>query len=170
VLIGPLDARRESDYADPLGATTLAIVAFAVWLFHWLVRRGDLATERVEGAAAWLPRLYLYGVAIGALFVALRSIEAIVVSLLFADGRFDDPWRVMFTVGEVLTALGWGLVWFGHWFYAGRLARGGEGRGADERVSRTRLTAFVWVIVVAAAAALRSVAAIARSEESCRTT
>lgn len=160
VIVGALDARPEYDYSDPLGASTLAIVAFVIWLFHGLVRRGDLAAGHMEGAAAWLPRLYLYGVAIGALFVALRSIEALVGSLLFWGSAFDDPYRVTFMASEGLGALGWGLVWFGHWTYAGRLARGGEGRGADERVSRTRVAAFVLVIVAAAAVALRNVAGV----------
>lgn len=160
VVVGVLNARPEYDYTDPLGAATLAMVAFVVWLFHGLVRRRDLATGNVVDAAAWLPRLYLYGVAIGALLVALRSVETILVSLFFLDAGFEDAYRVPFLVGEGLSALGWGLVWYGHWFYAGQLALRAEGRGADERVSRTRAGAFVCVIVVAAAAALRSLAGV----------
>lgn len=163
VVVGLLNARPEYDYTDPLGAGTLAIVAFAVWLFHGLVRRSDLAAGHVEGAAAWLPRLYLYGVAIGALFAALQSVQTIAASLLFAGTSLDDTWQVDFLVNQGLQAIGWGLVWYGHWFYAGRLAAQPEGRGADERVSRMRVAAFVGVIVGAAALALRNVAGMIES-------
>ena len=145
-------------YADPLGGATIGVVGFVVWLYHGLVRRRDLAAGPVEGVAASLPRLYLYGVAIGALWAVLIAMDTVVGALLPMYPDPGDPYRVPYLLGVTLNGGAWALVWFGHWTYANRLAREDGWRGTEERVSRTRLVAFLVVIIAAAAVTLSKVA------------
>lgn len=54
--------------------------------------------------------------------------------------------------------IGWALVWLGHWGYANRTILHVDWRGVEERTSRTRVAAFVVVILVAAATTMTDVA------------
>lgn len=145
-------------YMDPLGGATLGAVAFGVWLYHGLVRRRDLAAGPVDGMAASVPRLYLYGVAIGALWAALIALETVVSILLPTYPDPSDPYRNPYLVGLAINGGAWALVWLGHWTYANRLVREDDWRGTEERVSRTRLVAFLVVIIAAATVTLSKVA------------
>ncbi|MEO8274354.1 MAG: DUF5671 domain-containing protein, partial [Chloroflexota bacterium] len=134
----------EFTYADPLGAATAGLAAFAIWMYHGLVRRRDLAAGPVSGTAAWVPRLYLYGVAVGALFVALITFGTIVTSLLLGgDLLAGDDYASYSLVQQVITMMAWALVWLGHWGYANRMIGHSDWRGVEERTSRTRSAAFV---------------------------
>jgi hypothetical protein len=148
----------DSYYADPLGGATLGAVGFIVWLYHGLVRRRDLAAGPVDGTAASVPRLYLYGVAIGALWAVLMALETAIFALLPLYPDSSDVSRLPYLVGLAINGGAWALVWFGHWTYANRLAREDGWRGSEERVSRTRLVAFLVVIIAAAAMTLSRVA------------
>lgn len=152
--------RVSSDYyyADPLGSATVGAVAFIVWLYHGLVRRRDLAAGPVEGSGASVPRLYLYGVAIGALWAVLTALDTVVIALLPRYPGSIDDYSVPYLLGIAITGGAWGLVWFGHWTYANRLARDDGWRGTEERVSRTRLVSFLVVIIAAAGMTLGRVA------------
>ena len=133
-------------FGDPLGAATLGAVGFVVWLYHGLVRRRDLAAGPVEGMAAWVPRLYLYGVAIGALWRRsrpwIRSSTVLMLEPVLRGRRRAYPARYL--IGIAISVGAWALVWFGHWMYANRLARerrlawdGGAGlANAPRRVPR----------------------------------
>jgi hypothetical protein len=145
-------------YADPLGGATLGAVGFIVWLYHGLVRRRDLAAGPVDGTAASVPRLYLYGVAIGALWAVLTALDTLIGALLPIYPGGTDAYQLPFRVGLAINGGAWALVWFGHWTYANRLAREDGWRGMEERISRTRLVAFLVVIVAAAAMTLSRVA------------
>lgn len=146
-------------YSDPLGAATAGLAGLAIWLYHGLVRRRDLTSGPVAGPAAWIPRLYLYGVTVGALFTALATVDSIVTSLLVPDDfGFESGYTSYYLIQQVLTAIAWALVWLGHWRYAGRLTGHSDWRGAEERVSRTRVSALLVVIVGAFVAALGDVA------------
>ncbi len=149
----------EFSYIDPLGAATAGLAGFVIWLYHGLVRRRDLASGPVAGPAAWIPRLYLYGVAVAALFTALATVDSIVTSLLVPDDfGFESGYTSYYLIQQVLTAIAWALVWLGHWWYAGRLTSHADWRGVEERVSRTRVSAFLVVIVGTFIAALGDVA------------
>jgi hypothetical protein len=159
-----LHAVPEYTYDDPLGATTSGLAALAIWLYHGLVRRRDLAAGPVSGSAAWVPRLYLYGVAVGALLIALTTFGSIVTSLLvtgdFVGGDVQgDAYRTYFLVQQAITGIAWALVWLGHWTYANRMIHHADWRGVEEQVSRMRVAAFIVVIVAATVGALGDLAA-----------
>lgn len=159
-----LNAVPEYTYLDPLGSVTSGLVGLAIWIYHGLVRRRDLAAGPVSDAAAWIPRLYLYGVAIGAGFIALASLGSIVTS---AFGGYAFEGDVVYgrysLIEQAIMAIAWGLVWLGHWWYSTRLARSSDWRGVDERMSRTRLAAFFTIIVAAFVATLGDVADVISS-------
>jgi hypothetical protein len=158
-----LNAVPEYTYANPLGSATVGLAAFAIWLYHGLVRRSDLAAGPVEGMAAWLPRLYLYGVAVGALFVALTSLGTVISATVGqTDFGTDTTYATYYLIQQGITAIGWGLVWLGHWTYATRLCHHPDWRGAEERISRTRVAAFVAVIVAAAGMTITGVSSAIR--------
>jgi hypothetical protein len=142
---------------DPVSSVTSAIAGFMVWLYHGVVRRGDLRAGAVHGAATWIPRLYLYGISIGALVAALARLEGLVTATLVPEATGADYSR--FSAIESLVAIvAWGLVWAGHWRYASGVARADDWRGAEERISRTRLAAFITTIVTAAGFTIAGVA------------
>lgn len=150
-----LGTTLEFSVQDPLGSTTSLVAGLVVWLYHGLVRRRDLAAGPVTGAAAWVPRLYLYGVSFGALFGAVSALAAIIETALPSPGfEPDNAYLAYFLTDRAITAIALGLVWLGHWRYATRLAADPDWRGTDERVSRTRVAAFVVTIVAAAATTL----------------
>lgn len=154
-----LDVVPEYSYDDPLGAATTGLAGLAIWLYHGLVRRRDLAAGPVSGTAAWIPRLYLYGVSVIALFIALSTLGNIVVSLLIADAiGGEDGYRTYFLVQQAVIVIAWAIVWLGHWSYANRMIRHADWRGVEERISRMRVAAFVVIIVGAAAGAAGDVA------------
>ena len=147
------------DYSvDPLSGATVGVVGFIVWLYHGLVRRRDLAPGPVEGTAASVPRLYLYGVAIGALWAVLTAMDTVVAVILPRYPGTIDGYSVPYLVGVAISGGAWALVWFGHWTYANRLTHDDGWRGTEERVARTRLVAFLVVIIAAAAMTLSRVA------------
>ncbi|MGH2839040.1 MAG: DUF5671 domain-containing protein, partial [Thermoleophilaceae bacterium] len=67
-------------------------------------------------------------------------------------------YQLPYLTGVAINGGAWALVWFGHWTYANRLARDDGWRGTEERTSRTRLVAFLVVIISAAAMTLGRVA------------
>ena len=163
LVTGALDVRSEFDFADPLGTSTLAIVALAVWLFHVVALRRDLATALARGAAAWLPRLYVYGIAVATLFSALQAIEAIGTTLLTSTPSIGDTdsFRTTFLITEGVTVVLSGLIAVGHWAAGNRLLRqADEARRTNERFARTRAGAFAFVVVFSATVALENVAAV----------
>ena len=148
-------------FQDPIGAITTGATGLAIWLYHGLVRRRDLAAGPVTGAAAWLPRLYLYGVSLGALLSAVTALDTIIGQTIAAPVlEFEDDFSRYYLVERAATAIAWGIVWFAHWTYATRLARDPGWRGAEERVSRMRVGAYAVAIVVSAGATLIGLAGI----------
>ena len=135
---------------DPVNSATALAVGMLVWVFHGLVRRRDLAIGPVHGAAAWLPRLYVYGVSLGALVISVGAVEAVVVGLVSTPPSADD-YAGISLIGFGLGFVAWALIWLGHWRYATSRASADYPQGIDERVSRTRLGAFIATIVIASA-------------------
>ncbi|MEO8463192.1 MAG: DUF5671 domain-containing protein [Chloroflexota bacterium] len=143
-------APPDAVWADPVSSLARTIVAVAAWVFHGFVRRDDLARGPVRGAAAWLPRVYLYGAGLVGLVVALGSVGN-AVSVLFQETTTEYGYGYPFVPGPLVQILVWGLVWILHWRYTAGVASGSEWRASDELVSRTRLAAFAATIIVAAA-------------------
>ncbi|MEO5918665.1 MAG: DUF5671 domain-containing protein, partial [Candidatus Limnocylindrales bacterium] len=94
------NAPAEAVWADPVASLARAVVALAAWLFHGLVRRRDLARGPVVGAAAWLPRLYLYGAGLLSLVVAIGSVGN-AVSVLFQETNTEHGDPYSFVLGPV---------------------------------------------------------------------
>ena len=144
-------------YNDPVSGVSTATVAFIVWLYHGVVRRRDLGAGPVSGAAAWLPRLYLYGVSLGALVASISGLQTLTTILLPAP-EFDEGYARLSAIQGAVSFGGWGVVWAAHWWYATRLAAAEGWRGAQEQVARTRLAAFIVTIVVAVGFSIAAIA------------
>jgi hypothetical protein len=147
------------DLGEPTIALPTAIVGGLVWLYHWLVRRRDLRVGPLSGAAAWVPRLYIYGVAALGLSSALGAVNGLF--LLAADvltpaaAAFDDPgFRRVALVDTTASVVTWGAVWLGHWWYAVRATRGTEPQAVGEALSRVRTAYLVGIFALGSAQAL----------------
>jgi hypothetical protein len=157
-----LDVVPEDSSTDPLGALAVGVTGFVVWLYHGLVRRRDLAAGPVAGPAAWVPRLYLYGVSLGALVATLTALESVISWLVFPpDFGIDDAYAKSYLAEQVISVVAWAIVWSAHWMYASRLVRDPGWRGTEERASRMRVGAFVVTILLAAGSTLTGVASAA---------
>ena len=154
VVVDQLPSLRNYAFVDPVSSASWAVVGLVGWLYHGLARRGDLGAGPVTGAASWIPRLYIYGVALGALLVALASFGTVVRYAIGAPGEgyvSDDAYFLWQAVQSGISVVAWGLVWFGHWRYADGIVRSEGWRGSAERESRTRVAAFVATILATAA-------------------
>lgn len=143
--------------ARPATALAVLLVTASAWAYHVMVRRRDLTRGPLDGPAAWLPRLYVYGIAFVALAIALQTTgdllriagEAIWPVPTYGD---DDAYRSYYLADTVSGVAVWTIGWFGHWWYSGRLIASGGWRATSERESRLRLAFFVAVILAGSAA------------------
>jgi len=141
---------------DPALALPAMVVSALVWIYHWLVRRRDLGAGPLDGAAAWLPRVYLYGATALGLISAVGGVgELILVAaqrLVPGTVLIDEP---SFARGSLIDAasgtVAWAAVWLGHWWYLARTTRGSDAQSVAEAVSRVRLTYLVGIVAYAAA-------------------
>ena len=140
-------------FVDPVSSASSGAVGLLIWLYHGLVRRKDLRAGRVSGAASWIPRLYLYSVALGSLLVALGSLSA-VVRYALVPVPFDEGYLFWQALQSGIAVIAWGLVWFGHWRYADHIVGSDGWRGAAERESRTRVAGFIATIMATSAMSL----------------
>jgi hypothetical protein len=143
-----------SDFGSPDVAGSLAtfLVAGVAWAYHVAIRRRDIAVGPLTGPAAWLPRLYLYGAALGGLFSGLAGVESLLATigdtLLASAPRFEQPGFTAFVAaGSLASIVVGGAIWLGHWWYAARLVGNADWRGESERAARLRLAFFVAVII-----------------------
>jgi hypothetical protein len=155
---------------DDAWMLAVVVVLGAIWAYHAWVRDRDVRQGPViSGAAAWVSRTYLYGIALlGVLYVVSNAgsiIQTITAewartasSFPFAvnlsgmsgmSGMFNDPTNVW--VRPVVTALVsiavWGAIWLAHWLYSNRLRAGSSDQSAAERTSRVRL-AFLMAVLL----------------------
>ena len=156
LVVDQLPSLRNYVNVDPVSSAAWAVVGLLAWLYHGFARRGDLGAGPVTGAASWIPRLYLYGVALGALLTALASLGTVVRYAIGApdEGEVPDAYFLWVAVQSGISVVAWGLVWFGHWRYADGIVRSEGWRGLAERESRTRVAAFVATIIATAAMSL----------------
>lgn len=160
VLQSLLGASR--DYGSPDVASSLATVAVTglAWGYHVATRRRDMRVGQLTGAAAWMPRVYLYGAALGGLFAGLTGVEGLLTTIanaLFVPGDNSlQPGLTGFLVAQGLAStLVGGTVWLGHWWYAARLVGHSDWRGASERPARLRLAFYVAVALGSASSLIR---------------
>ncbi|MGZ8562611.1 MAG: DUF5671 domain-containing protein [Candidatus Limnocylindria bacterium] len=143
-----------SNFGTPDVANSLAIVAVTgvAWAYHISIRRRDMRVGPLGGAAAWLPRVYLYGAALGGLFAGLAGVAGLLTTigdaLLPPSGGINQPGLSGFlAAGNLAAILVGGTIWLGHWWYAGLLVGNADWRGESERPARLRLAYFVAVIL-----------------------
>lgn len=152
-------------YATPdvAGGLATLVVTGIGWGYHVATRRRDMSVGPLTEAAAWLPRAYLYGAALVGLSVLLQSVGDLVGlignALIPQTGNVRyggiDNYQLTTTLVPIIVA---GAVWFGHWWYAGRLVRDSSWRGMSERPSRLRLAYLVAIIAGSVASLVRLVA------------
>jgi len=158
----------EFDSFDLAGSLAALVISGSVWGYHLSVRRRDLDGSALVAAAAWLPRVYLYGVALIALqlvFLGAADLVRIVADALLSSSSVvaDDQFRRAMLAGGVSTVVVGGAAWLGHWWYARRLLADPGWRGASERPARMRVAYFVVVVLASAALVVGHLADVVRA-------
>jgi hypothetical protein len=164
VLQGVLGGSPDFATADLAGGLATVMVTGVAWGYHVAIRRRDMGVGQLTGAAAWLPRVYLYGAALAGLLVLLQSFGDLVTVIGEAavplTGALREPGLTSFQVASSLSAIVIsGVIWLGHWWYAGGLARDAGWRGVSERPARLRLACFVGVVTFSVFSVIRLSAA-----------
>ncbi|MEX1156764.1 MAG: DUF5671 domain-containing protein [Chloroflexota bacterium] len=157
-------------YSSATTARSLAtlVVTAAAWGYHVAIRRRDLARGPLEGAAAWLPRLYVYGATLTGLMITLQAFGDLAryagETLWPVSGTdYTGDYR-SYAFAESLSLLAvWTIGWIGHWWYAGRLLIAAGWRASSERAARLRLAFFVSVILAGAFSVIRLTAEAVRA-------
>jgi len=157
-------------YSSGSAARSLAtlLVTGAAWGYHVVIRRRDLARGPLEGAAAWLPRLYVYGATLTGLMITLQAFGDLAryagETLWPISGTdYTGDYR-SYAFAESLSLFAvWTIGWIGHWWYAGRLLIAAGWRASSERAARLRLAFFVSVILAGAFSVIRLTAEAVRA-------
>ena len=149
---------------DAGGSLATLLVTGIAWAYHVSIRRRDMRPGTLVDAAAWLPRVYLYGAAFAGLLALLQSIGDLVAvigdALLVPTGTVREPGAGAYQAAISLSVIAVsGVIWLGHWWYAARLVREASWRGDSERPARLRIAYFVGVILFAAFSVIRLSAA-----------
>jgi hypothetical protein len=159
-LILALGGQGSGVFGNASSALAGFVVAAGAWLYHLAGRFADWRRGPIQGAGAWLPRFYLYGVVGVALLGLLASLSSLVDLALRAifnpaplavDGA---AWWIYPLASDLPAALVAGVIWVGHWWYAGRLVAEPSERVAAERPARLRLAYFAGINVVLAGVVL----------------
>jgi hypothetical protein len=156
-IFGRVD-QNEFGFAQDVGASLATVlVTGATWIYHVAIRRRDLGGSALSGAAAWIPRVYLYGAVLLGLVMTSVNIgtlfQAALVAVVGASPAIgDEAFRRQMLADAVAGIVGWGIVFVGHWWYANGLIRDPSWRGASERVARLRLAYFAAAIGASAIA------------------
>lgn len=157
-------------YSSGSAARSLAtlLVTAAAWGYHVAIRRRDLARGPLEGAAAWLPRVYVYGATLTGLVITLQAFGDLAryagETLWPISGIDDSGGYRSYAFADAVSLLAvWTVGWFGHWWYAGRLLIAAGWRASSERAARLRLAFFVAVILAGAFSVIRLTAEAVRA-------
>ena len=150
--------------SDAGGSLATLLVTGIAWAYHVSIRRRDMRVGPLADAAAWLPRVYLYGAALAGVLALLQSIGDLVAvigdALLAPGGGVNEPGSGSFQAANSLSVIAVsGAIWIGHWWYAARLVRDSSWRGDSERPARLRVAYFVGVILFATFSVIRLSAA-----------
>ena len=142
--------RPENDFgfgSDSGASLATVIVTGSAWLYHVAIRQRDLRAGPLTGAAAWMPRAYLYGATLAGLIFTAYNIGTLLGAA--TTGRVIDnlglsPQRQ--AAVAIAGIVGWGIVWLGHWWYATAITRGTGWRADSERAARLRIAFYVAAI------------------------
>lgn len=143
------------------------LIAGGFWVYHAAVRLRDLHSP-MEGAAAWLPRTYIYLAAFIGLSTLLFGMSRLIVLAGAAieaagSGVFASvgvrPSALAETVAMVIVG---GVAWAAHWWYSNRLVLASDWRGMSERGARTRYAYFGLVILIGIGGAIVQFAGVLR--------
>jgi hypothetical protein len=171
-LANGLNARQSFSFqiVDDSWSLAAIIVLFAVWGHYAWCRAHDIRQGTpITGAAAWVSRLYLYGVAFVGLLSVLGALSSIIVTavsqllpntttapygvdpfLYLGISQPSTPTWVRPVVAAVVGIAIWGLIWLSHWLYSNKLRSGQDDQSYQsfaERTSRVRL-AFLMLVVL----------------------
>jgi len=154
--------------SDTAMALATLLVSAVAWGYHVTVRRRDMALGAVRGAAAWLPRVYVYGATLAALVLTLQTagdLTRYMAEAIWPQApSFDDSGYRSYVLADQASSLAvWTIGWAGHWWYAGRLLGSSGWRAAAERVARLRIAFFVAVILAGSLSVLRLLAEAGRA-------
>ncbi len=164
LVLGFQPPQPELLYNTTNSAISLAIllVTAAAWGYHVAVRRRDMARGPLQGAAAWLPRVYVYGATLVALIVTLQTfgdLARYAAEAVWPPSPVPDQngFRSYGFADSVSLFAVWAIGWLGHWWYAGRLVSASGWRATSERGARLRLAFFVAVILIGSFSVMRLV-------------
>ncbi|MGH2456617.1 MAG: DUF5671 domain-containing protein [Candidatus Limnocylindria bacterium] len=146
----------DSGATNVAGSLSTLLVTAVAWAYHAVVRRRDMRGDPLSGAAAWLPRFYLYAAALAALVLLSLSIGRLlgtVLEALVRDPSVGGGDFLTYQLAEQIAAIVvLAVIWLGHWAYATRLVDDPGWRGASERPALLRLGYFVAAIGAGAVA------------------
>jgi hypothetical protein len=163
-----LGATDPFSYVSLSDSVSTALVLLVAWLLHaWWRGQDGRDGRRLEGAAAWICRLYLYAAALIALVATIGAVSGLLAAGIDAAARHDEtmfpiyPSSIDF-IGSLPTAawwvrpilsmlaqfVVWAPLWAVHWLYSVRLAASDEPQALAERASRVRLSYFVAVVAI----------------------
>ncbi len=134
----------------------ILLVAAPIWLYHGWLRNAGLRRARLDGAAAWLTRLYRYGGAfVGLIAFLLGASQAIGTVLTVLVGRSDfgavDDWWQGVLASSLATIVVGLAIWWLHWRDASQAIRDTDAIGEDDRDTALRATYFGAVVLVTVA-------------------
>ena len=160
-----LSARDTYGNTDLAGSLASGMILGGAWAYHAWIRARDIRGGPViGGAAAWLSRLYLYGVAFIGVVVVMTSAATIIEVIAdnaagygaysyygyypygYNEVGATAPWWVRPILAAVVQAIVWGLIWAGHFRYSNRIRVWGDEQAEAESTSRMRLAFFIGVI------------------------
>ncbi len=144
----------DTAFRSPAADLAMFIVAGAAWAYHVALRSRDWAIGPIEGAAAFLPRTYLYTAAFAGLLALTLGIDGLIelVGRIAIDeppefiGDSVGPWWAYSLASALSQVVVGGALWLGHSLYAERLRADPGWRGRSERPAKVRLAYFVAVI------------------------
>ncbi len=127
-------------WSEPLG---LALTALPIWVLFGRAREGEIRSQRMHGAAAWLTRLYRYGGGYGSLVMLLSGVTGLVSAVLnqlvakpLMDG--DQSFFAYAVAGSLGGIVFGGASWLLHRRLAAAAVRDAAVIGEDDRRSRVR--------------------------------
>lgn len=145
-------------------AVALLIVSAAVWLIHARERATGLRRARLNGAAAWLPRLARYvgaGLGLAVALVGAGGVTSILLDSLDGDAVLGSGslWTAQALAGPAAMIVAGLLAWWLHWREAEATIRDRVRLGEDERGTRLRALYLGIVLLAAAVAAVGGIMA-----------
>ena len=141
-----------------LDHVALLMVAAPVWWYHLARRNADLRHDRLQGASAWLTRLYRYGWAFIGLMTLLAGASQLISTLASAllgqgDVSGSQDWAVGIIATSLAAIVAGFAVWWLHADDGRRAIRDAALIGEDDRSTELRATYFGAVLLVALASA-----------------